>query len=188
MLILTRQSKGKSRGVLPASFGILALAALVSGCLAARQPKSMNAVPWLTLGLKLPGFAQEGPVVTYNTTNIFDYIDGEAELYLPNGFVELKTTGFRKENGGPLLAADFYDMTGEKGARAVFRRFAEQVKGTKIQGLGDEAFTDGLMLRMRRGRFFIRILPSDSASEKVYPKPEDLVLLARRIDAALDRY
>lgn len=137
-------------------------------------------------GFTLEGFEQKGPVMVYNRDNLFDYIDGEADVYLPHGFRLLYRVNFRKQTGGPLMNVDVYDMSGVNGARSVFEKCVKDGK-TRLDGPGDEAARDDLTVIMRRGRCFVRILPSDSAEEKVPAKVADMLVLARRLDALLTR-
>ncbi len=43
-----------------------------------------------------PGWAMEGKVATYTPENLYRYIDGEAEIYLPYGFKKAATVRYVK--------------------------------------------------------------------------------------------
>jgi len=61
----------------------------ISGC----QDSLSN--PFLK-GLDIKGFEQASSLVIYNRNNIFDYINGEAEVYFPFGFQLLYSQIYKK--------------------------------------------------------------------------------------------
>jgi len=132
----------------------------------------------------LPGFEQEGPVSVYNRDSVFDYINGEAEMYLPHGFRLLYALNFRAGRRGPLMTVDVYDMGAPRGARTVLRDLADE-DGSKVEGIGDSAFTDGITVTFQRSRYFVRLLPSQRAEEHTEAVLTDLLALGRSLDAAL---
>ena len=56
----------------------------------------------------------------YNRDNIFNYMDGEAETYLPLGFRLLYIERYRKPGTGELILVEVYDMGSESGAKGIF--------------------------------------------------------------------
>jgi len=136
--------------------------------------------------LKFQGFEQETPLVVYNSENIFNHINGEADVYLAHGFRLLYTLDFRGRNSGTLMTVDAYDMSAPRGARAVFKRLSED-GGSVITGVGDAAIADGNTVLIQRGSYFVRILPGQDPGETIFPEPGDLLLLAREVDAVLMR-
>ena len=134
-------------------------------------------------GLKLPGFEPVGPVSVYNADNLFNYINGEAESYFPFGFRFLYKQSWRGESGC-LLTVDAYDMTDSRGALGIYRKYSGDMDVT-VSGAGDAACTDGHVLLMRRGRFFMRIMPDTALDPKARASVEDMTAMARALDGAL---
>ena len=156
------------------------IAAVCGGCY--RSPQN----PFLG-ELKFRGFEQETPLVVYNSENVFDYINGEADIYLAHGFRLLYTLDLRGRNSGALMTVDAYDMSAPRGARAVFKRLSED-GGSIIAGVGDAAIAYGNTVLIQRGSYFVRIAPGLRPDEKIIPEPGDLLLLARELDAVLTRF
>ena len=117
------------------SLKLLLLAMLfISSC----QDPSSN--PFLK-GLSLKGFEQATPLVVYNSNNIFDYINGEAEVYFPFGFQILYTQIYKKNQTDIRILVDIYDMGTCLGAKGVFEKYTQEC-GSEINGLGDSGWTD----------------------------------------------
>jgi hypothetical protein len=66
-------------------------------------------------GLDFKGFEQKGPLLIYNRKNIFEYMNGEAENYLPNGFILLYVGKFE-------ALAGIWDGAWKSKSRCVFHR------------------------------------------------------------------
>ena len=72
-------------------------------------------------GLDLKGFEQKGPMLVYNCQNIFEYMNGEAENYLPKGFNLLYVGKFLVQGKDAEMVMEVYDMGSQKGAGSIFR-------------------------------------------------------------------
>jgi Family of unknown function (DUF6599) len=135
-------------------------------------------------GPKPAGFEQIGPVAVYNRTNLFDFMDGEAESYFPFGFRLLYTQIYRSEQTDARMVVEIYDMTTRKGSTSVYREYSAR-GGSIIQGVGESAWTDRWLLLLREGPYFVRISPDPSRENTVKPSQEDMIALARAIDGLL---
>ncbi len=156
-----------------ACLAILALAACI---------KSGNT---LVSGLALKGFEQQGALTIYNKNNLFDYIDGEAEIYFPFGFKLLYKQSYRdKKKSGTLIAVDVYEMETPRGAQGIFDKFADD-EDSLIEGLADAAWTDGFVLLLRDGRYFVRITPGLTVGGAPQPTRKDLLNIGRALEEAL---
>ena len=134
-------------------------------------------------GLGLDGFELEKPLVVYNRTNIFDYLNGEAEAYLPLGFRLLYSQNYRSTENDVLMIVDTYDMGAPEGAKAAFDLYTQK-KGSEIQALGDKAWTDSYFVLFRKGNFFFRVWPDPYQETDAKPGLADLLNLSREINAA----
>jgi hypothetical protein len=67
------------------------------------------------------GFASAGNVENYNSDNLYEKIDGKADLYLSNGFLSLQTRRFAESSSSENWAeVYFYDMGKPENAFAVY--------------------------------------------------------------------
>jgi hypothetical protein len=76
---------------------------------------------FLTDGLFGESFAPTGSAENYNPDNLYEKIDGKADLYLNNGFTSLQTRRFaEKSSTGNWAEVYFYDMGKPEKAFAVY--------------------------------------------------------------------
>ena len=132
-------------------------------------------------GLGLKQFVQRGPTEVYNRDNIFDYMDGEAEAYLPLGFRLLYTERYRKPGTDKLILVEIYDMGSSNGAGGIFDVYSQK-GGRKVEGIGSAAWTDNSLILFWRSRYFFRVGPDPSAETEATPDLKDLFELSRNID------
>ncbi|UCG66459.1 MAG: hypothetical protein JSW12_05395 [Deltaproteobacteria bacterium] len=135
-------------------------------------------------GASLKGFEQKDPLIVYNRENIFDYLNGEAEVYLSFGFKRLYKQSYWKLESGGLVLVECYDMDSSEGARGVLEQyFAKQCSG--ISGLGESACTDTYIILFWRGRYFLRVAPDPFSDPELRPSLEVLFELSQALDKAL---
>jgi hypothetical protein len=159
----------------------ISAAALCLALLGCTQPRDNR----LLESPRPAGFEQIGPVTVYNKTTLFDFMNGEAEVYFPFGFRLLYTQVYRSEKTGARMAIEVYDMTSEQGSREIFKHYSGE-GGSLLQGIGSSAWTDEWLLLFTRGPYFVRISPDPSKESKERPTPEDKAALARAIDVLLN--
>jgi len=110
-------------------------------------------------GLGLKQFVQRGPTEVYNRDNIFDYMDGEAEIYLPLGFSVLYTERYRKPGTDKLILVEVYDMGSSNGAGRVFHVYSRKSGAQRSKG---SAAQRGRIIRsfsFWRSRYFFQGRP-----------------------------
>jgi hypothetical protein len=130
------------------------------------------------------GFDMETPVMVYNKSNIFDHINGEAEIYFPLGFKFLFLQSHRKQDTGVVVSVEAYDMDTIKGARAIFEKYTQD-GGSKIKGFFEQAWSDEYRVLFYNNKYFIQVMADHTAELDEEPKLEDMVELARQVDKAL---
>ncbi len=125
----------------------------------------------------LQGWALSGNIGHYNAGNLYTYINGEAELYMPYGFDSLSSAFY--STGGDTasgIVADIYTMGSHIDAFGIYSNYrdpdAEKIK------LGADGFVDDSQLMFYKGRYFVRL----SASGTVAGARDKLVAAAREID------
>jgi hypothetical protein len=116
-----------------------------------------NKTSWLSDVL---GWKAVSDPLPYNSSTIFKYMNGAAELYLAFNFKELKTVRFEK-SGKPSIIVEVYEMASPEDAYGVFT-FEQQDPGVDI-GQGSE-FGGGL-LRFWKGRTFVTIFGEESGQD-----------------------
>src|SRR5689334_7376563 len=92
-------------GALTALLALVAVTAVVS-----RAQADAKAI--LPPASAVKGWKQLGPPRVYNSSNLFDLIDGEAQAILTYNFVSCAHAEYAPANSSrPVLTIDVYDMT-----------------------------------------------------------------------------
>ncbi len=134
------------------------------------KPKALASL----LPQTLPGWQQDGPDYLYGPKNLYDYIDGGAELYLSYGFEQVLNRIYIAPNQ-PDILVDIFDMINSKNAYGVFSHSREKENISIAQG---GQYVPGLLL-FWKDRYFISILATPET-----PKAKTAVFeLARYIDS-----
>jgi hypothetical protein len=133
---------------------------------------------------RLKDFEQEGPLTVYNRTNLFDYMDGEAEAYLPFGFNLLYVSFFRQKKTDSRCVLEIYDMSTPEGAGGILKKYSSE-GGSSFPGIGDGAWIDKGIVLFRQANYFVRIFPDPSPENEVRPTAQEMLDLARSIDSLL---
>ena len=108
----------------------------------------------------LDGWSKTEADQFYNRENLYDYIDGGAELYLSYGFRSLINRTYTQP-GQPDIILDIFDMGSSQNAFGVFSHSREKV--VKEFGQGSQ-YTAGSLL-FWKDRYFISILASPETPE-----------------------
>jgi hypothetical protein len=121
--------------------------------------------PILPVSELLPGWALEGPIKKYTGEDLFEYINGEAELYLQFGFKILTSGLYLKEDHDKQgIAADVYELGSDLEAFGIYANYrkpeAEPVR------VGSEGFVNPSQLMFYQGRFFVQLSASGSATQE----------------------
>ena len=169
--------KGGQRGILFRWFAAAALCFLLLSC----SPPKLN--PFLE-GPKLHNFEQVGPLTVYNRANLFDYMNGEAEAYLPLGFRLLYVNIYGTEKTDSRIVLETYDMSTAEGASGILKEYSSE-GGSSLPGIGDAAWADKGIVLFRQGNYFVRLFPDPSPENEVRPTLQDMLDLAREMAAAM---
>jgi hypothetical protein len=112
----------------------------------------------------------------HSPENLFDYIDGGAELYLSYAFERLTSRTY-SQAGQPDVIVDLFDMGSSANAFGVFSHSAETADDTF--GQGSES-SEGLLV-FWKDHYYVSILASPETAEA----KEAVTELARYIDHAI---
>jgi len=114
--------------------------------------------------------------LNYTNKNLYDYIDGGAELYLSYGLAGM--TGC-KYNGDslPQVTVEIYEMTGSKNAYGVYTQSRD--KEELIYGQGSQSFPDFILFW--KGKYFVIV-----NTQEVTPESQKAIqYLAKLIDESI---
>jgi hypothetical protein len=131
-------------------------------------------------GPKLKNFEQTGPLTVYNRANLFDYMNGEAEAYLPLGFHLLYVSIYRTEKTDSRMVLEIYNMSTFDGAAGILKNYSSE-GGSSLAGIGDGAWADKGIVLFRQGKYFVRIFPDPSPENEVRPTMQEMIDLSREI-------
>jgi hypothetical protein len=135
-------------------------------------------------GPKLKNFEQVGPLTVYNRANLFDYMNGEADAYLPLGFRLLYVSLYSTEKTDSRMVLETYDMSTAEGASAILGKYSSE-GGFTVPEIGDGAWSDKGIVLFRQGNFFVRLFPDPSPENQVRPTLQEMLDLARATDSVL---
>jgi hypothetical protein len=170
-------NKGGHRAILLRWFQAITLCLFLFAC----SPPKPNP---LLQGPKFKDFEQAGPLTVYNRANLFDYMDGEAEAYLPFGFRLLYVSIFSHEKTDSRSVLEIYDMSTQEGAGSILKKYSSE-GGSSLSGIGDAAWVDKGIVLFRQTNYFVRIFPDPTPENEVKPTPQEMLDLARAIAGAM---
>lgn len=137
-----------------------------AGVSAAKQPSVAAEADDAGLGhLQPDGYAVMSPPEHFTPENLYEKINGRAELYLPAGFLSLQTIRFASSaNPGEWFELFVYDMNTPLQAFAVYS--SQRREDALASDLTDFSYSTPNALFFAHGRFYVEILAS-SPSESV---------------------
>ncbi len=111
------------------------------------------------------GWVMEGKAAVYAPENLYKYIDGEAEAYMPYGFKKAAAVMYAKpDNKEAGIVANIFEMGSLLDAFGIFASFRspdlEQVK------VGADGFLDESQLMFYQDRYFVQVEVSGSVTEE----------------------
>jgi hypothetical protein len=125
---------------------------------------------------EIGGWKKAGPPAVYDRTNLFDYIDGGAELYLSYNFQNLLAVRYKGEDEEEIVL-DIFDMGDSFNAFGVFSHGREKEDG--LVGQGSEY--GGGLLTFWKDKYYVSIM----AYPETEKKREITLELGRKLAAAI---
>ena len=134
-------------------FGLCAMLCTVSCSMSSDSSTAEGLLP-------MPGFAEgwrsEGGVRLFQRDNLFEHINGEAELYFPYGFVQAATTTYdRAGNAGGSVSTDVYEMGSLLDAFGIYSNYRHPDRAAP--DFGSDGFCDAYQLMFYQDKYFVRI-------------------------------
>jgi hypothetical protein len=111
------------------------------------------------------GWVMDGKVATYTPENLYKYIDGEAELYMPYGFRKAATAMYVKPGSKDIgITANIFELGSLLDAFGIYSNYRssilEQIKA------GVEGFLDESQLMFYQDRYFVQIEASGAITQE----------------------
>ncbi|HOW84799.1 MAG TPA: hypothetical protein P5119_05540 [Candidatus Aminicenantes bacterium] len=135
-----------------AGIAVLAtLAGCLSGAFAAPQAAAVPAaIPDAAFA---PGWAKSGPLRTFTGQDLFNQIDGGAELFLEFGFVRLRLQAYAR--GRSELTLNAYEMEGAASALGIY--LMKMGRETPFPEVAARNSSEDVQLTVLKGRYFIQV-------------------------------
>jgi len=133
-----------------------------------------------------PGWRREKKPSSYNPENLYEYIDGAAELYLDYGFKKLFTALYLYEGKkDDFLIIDVYEMSSELNAFGIHSSY----RGSQAQLLeiGAEAYLTDYTLAFYKGKYFVYLQIGNPSGAMKAAMKEAAQMVAERIPGSAER-
>jgi hypothetical protein len=143
------------------------LACLFGGTLAAAQTAAgPPAIPEATFAA---GWAKAGPLRTFAGQDLFNQIDGGAELFLEFGFVRLRLQAYAR--GKSELTLNAYEMASAASALGVY--LMKMGQEAPFAGIAARNSSEEVQLTILKGRYFVQV---DNLGEAAASRAETVAL------------
>ena len=111
------------------------------------------------------GWVKDGPVSTYTRENLYKYIDGEAEMYMPYGFERAATVMYAKPGGKEDgLVVNIFEMGSPLDAFGIYGSYRSPALD-KV-AVGAEGFADESEMMFFKDRYFAQIMTSGTLTQE----------------------
>jgi hypothetical protein len=154
---------------------IFALASTLIGCRSQAPSASADFFP---ASDSVPGWMKESATSTYEASNLWKYLDGDADKYVQAGVVKMLASDYRF-NLVSDASVDVYVMGGAADARKIYD--SESAVGSQPLTIGDAGRYAKGSLTFRQGPYFVRLVAYDDSPEMTTA----LIALARAVSSKL---
>ena len=157
--------------MIAALMGALVAVTASTGC------KKAKSDPFPASG-SVAGWEKTSDTRVFAAKDLWQYIDGDAELYIAAGVVSTSTSDYKYQ--GQLEATiDVHTMGDAAGARKIME--AGETKDAKTVQLGDAGVAYAQSVIFRKGPYLVRIVAYESTPDA----PQALLALAHGVEAKL---
>jgi hypothetical protein len=129
----------------------------------------------LPASVAVAGWERSGEAKVYAPDNLFDYMDGQAELFFVYNFERLATQEYQRGQEGPIIV-EVYQVASPADAYGLFSFYTT---GQPIDLGAGGAVEPGRLVSFWQGRFYSRVFAYGEAEE------ESLLALARQVAAEM---
>ena len=121
------------------------------------------------------GWERSGELAVYVPDNLFDYLDGQAELFFVYNFEKLAVQEYQRGGEGPIIV-EVYQVTSPADAYGLFSFYTTGEPSDLGAG---GAVEPGRLVSFWQGRFYARVFAYGGAEQ------ESLLALARQVAAGM---
>ncbi|HPL64752.1 MAG: hypothetical protein PHI99_10135 [Syntrophales bacterium] len=112
-------------------------------------------------------WAMSGKARIFDRENLFEHVNGEAELYMPYGFRSLASALYvSRKNLDDAITADVYEMGSPLDAFGIYSNYRREDHVPAVAGIGAEGFVSPTQLIFYQDKYFVRV--QASGSEEVF--------------------
>jgi hypothetical protein len=138
---------------------------------------------YLPDALSLPDWSMEFEPEQYTPDNLYEYINGEAELYNDYCFVEMITAYYvHKTDDAKAFSVDVYDMGAPLNAFGIYSSYRRP--GLDFDNIGGESIMSGSNIRFYKNRYFIQVNGNSTEESMVKTTKEMAEQIAGKIQDA----
>ena len=158
-------------------------AAILAATLFIACTKQQETDTGLTAARYLPNKIADGTIMrtgeirTFVGDSLWEYIDGDAEIYHKYDFAEVATSDYKSDNDE--FVADIYRFNNPLGAYGLYTVVRPPSPDTTP--LGIQGFIDPSMVTFVKGNFVVRLIGFNSTEQVA----SDLLAIARKVDSLL---
>ncbi len=91
----------------------------------------------------------------FDSANLWEYLDGQAEMYLDYGFLQVVTTDYTTPDGTGSLAVEIYLMESPTHAFGLYA--AERSSGERFIEVGVQGYIDENILNFWKGPYYVKL-------------------------------
>lgn len=128
------------------------------------------------VSVEVPGWQEEETILINKAKDMFEYMDGGAELYFAYGFRRLAVKRYRNEKSLPMLV-EVYEFDSSENA---YGTYSFDTVGDKLD-IGEDAVYGYGLLKFWKGKILVRVL----AEEEYRELKEDVLAFGRQIDTKI---
>jgi hypothetical protein len=135
----------------------------------------------LPIESRLQGWKMDSPPDTAKGLELFQLINGGAEIYIQAGFESAILVSYRNKKG-KTINLEIFEMTSNESARNVHEKKISN-EGKKLP-IGDAALLEGYYINFRKARFQVTLSGDDSEEETVKALLNMARLVAEKIQSS----
>ena len=124
---------------------------------------------------KLNGWQTVGPAQIFRGKDLFVYMNGGAEEYLPHGFKQLLAQKYSNETN-KTITLELFEMENPAGAEKVY--VSKKGERGREMNIGDAALLEEYYLNFRKKQFLVTLTGSDPEKEII----DGLLAIARGVE------
>jgi hypothetical protein len=143
---------------------LLAVALVACGLMALAGPvQSQSEEQIKRLLPQVSAWTQSEDSQTYFPENLFEYINGAAEIYLSYDFQELIVAQYKKEEAESSMAVEIYDLGSPTNSFGIYS--AERYPENPFLPIGVQGYLEEGSLNFLAGRYYVKLLCFDCADD-----------------------